>query len=235
MASLSSTRQALTADLHVVLLPVGDRPVVNGGAIPWLVFPVLVVVFASSSTPALPPFTISPVILCIRHESFATGRFACCVCGDRWGDVAKFLMAGMGYFLHSRQSGSGSGFHAKCLRSPCAGRTSSGEQRRYIMSNNQKERFETFQCDSRYQECELCLVKIPYKELMKGTPSTEVPLEGWTNKRCYPDCTQAAEDRKQRTPAPVPPGGVPPKTLQFRTTSSFNVCGAGGVGDGDAG
>lgn len=108
----------------------------------------------------------------------------------------------------------------------CAGRTSSGEQRRYIMSNNQKERFETFQCDSRYQECELCLVKIPYKELMKGTPSTEVPLEGWTNKRCYPDCTQAAEDRKQRTPAPVPPGGVPPKTLPFRTTSSFNVCGA---------
>ena len=42
----------------------------------------------------------------------------------------------------------------------------------------------------------------------------------------YPDCTQAAKDRKTRPPAQVRPGGVPPKTETFRTKFSYNVCGA---------
>lgn len=53
--------------LHVVLLPVWDRPVVDGGAIPWLVSPVLVVIFASSSPPSLSSFAIPPFLFSLRH------------------------------------------------------------------------------------------------------------------------------------------------------------------------
>ena len=92
------------------------------------------------------------------------------------------------------------------------------------MSSNETERFEVFKCDSEFLRCEECHVHIPFGERMQAKPSTEVPLVGWIKKRCYPDCTQAAKDRKTRTPAPVPPGGVPPKTETFRTKFSFNFC-----------
>eukprot|EP00752_Nemacystus_decipiens_P002775 g2592.t2 len=93
-----------------------------------------------------------------------------------------------------------------------------------MSSNGQEERFVRFRCNSEFQFCELCHEHIPYQDWVKATPSTEVPLEGWANKRCYPDCKQAAKDRKTSTPALVPPGGVPHETKTFRAIYDYNKC-----------
>ena len=93
-----------------------------------------------------------------------------------------------------------------------------------MSSTNERERFETFPCDSQYMDCEECGVRFPYREEIKATPPTDEPLEGWASKRCYPDCTQAAKDRLERKLEPVPAGGVPPSTETFRTKFSYNRC-----------
>lgn len=97
------------------------------------------------------------------------------------------------------------------------------------MSSNEEESSKPFACDSDFQFCEACASTIPRKELMQGTPSTENPLQGWTNKRCYPSFELAAKDRHKRPPEPASREGVPPKTIPF-TSKFFNTCVVYGAG-----
>lgn len=98
---------------------------------------------------------------------------------------------------------------------------------RCTMATNEEKSLKPFKCNSKYQHCDVCHTKIPKGEWMQATPPTEEPLEGWTNKRCRPDCKQAAIDRKNRTPDKESEGDVPPETkdLISKFPNPCIVCG----------
>lgn len=93
------------------------------------------------------------------------------------------------------------------------------------MSHQREAGYQQLVCNSDYEHCEQCYSKIFPGETfqVKPPPPNGPPSEGWSDRRCYPHCEQAAKDRAART-TPYPEVDLSPHTETFPSRYPTNWC-----------